>query len=164
MKYQGLPRTQLSATLLSLVLAACAAQGGKAVPDRPADSAPTSPVKARVERPAAGMAAPTEAEKQAGIQIVRIGATAQGGLIDARFKVLDAARATALLANPANAPQLVTADKPPLVAPHHALKGSRFAKDQVFVILYPNMRGAVQPGVPVIVAMGQTKLGPVTAR
>lgn len=107
---------------------------------------------------------PTELELQAGIQIVRISATASGGLVDARFKILDAAKASALLGNAANVPQLVVGDKPPLVAPHHALKGARFGQGQVFFILYPNQRNAVVPGVPVTVLMGTTRLGPVIAQ
>ena len=90
--------------------------------------------------------------------------TAQGGLVDVRFKVLDAAKARALLANPDNVPVLIAGDKPPLMAPHHALKGARFSKGQVFFILYPNVRRAVEAGTPVTVAMGPVRLGPVTAQ
>jgi hypothetical protein len=101
---------------------------------------------------------------QAGIQIAQVGLTAQGGMVDVRFKVLDAAKAKALLGNPANAPMLIAGNQPPLHPPHHALKGARFAPGQVFYILYPNARGAVQPGVEVSVAMGDARLGPVKAQ
>ena len=101
---------------------------------------------------------------QAGIQIAQVGLTAQGGMVDVRFKVLDAAKAKALLGNPANAPMLIAGGQPPLHPPHHALKGARFAPGQVFYILYPNARGAVQPGVEVTVAMGDARLGPVKAQ
>ena len=40
---------------------------------------------------------------------------------------------------------LIAGDKPPLMAPHNALRGARFGKGQVFYILYPNVRGAIQP-------------------
>lgn len=108
--------------------------------------------------------APSEAEVAAGLQVTHIGTTASGGLVDARFKVLDAAKAKVLLGDPANVPTLIVGDKPPLVAPHHAFKGAQFSEGQVFFILYPNTRGAVQPGVAVSVAMGRTRLGPVTAQ
>lgn len=108
--------------------------------------------------------APTAPEVLAGIQIAQVGLTAQGGMVDVRFKVLDAAKAKALLGNPANAPLLIAGGQPPLHPPHHALKGARFAPGQVFYILYPNARGAVQPGVEVTVAMGDARLGPVKAQ
>lgn len=108
--------------------------------------------------------APTEVEQQYGIQIVHVALTASGGLVDARFKVLDAAKAKTLLGNAANAPVLIAGDKPPLMAPHHALRGARFSNGQVFYILYPNTRSAIRSGVEVVVAMGAARLGPVTAQ
>lgn len=107
---------------------------------------------------------PSALEMQYGIQITQIGLTASGGLVDVRFKVLDAVKARALLGNPANAPMLIAGDKPPLMAPHNALRGARFGQGQVFYILYPNLRSAIKPGVDVIVAMGEARLGPVTAQ
>jgi hypothetical protein len=134
----------------------------------PAAAAATAPTTSDAGRhaakPAQPVPAPTAQELQAGIQIAHIAATASGGLVDARFKVLDAAKAGALLGDAANTPTLIAGDKPPLMAPHHAMKSAHFAKDQIFFILYPNLRGAVQPGTQVTVAMGATRLGPVTAQ
>lgn len=123
-----------------------------------------APAVAHAAKAPLTLTTPTDLEQQAGIQIAHIATTAQGGLVDARFKVLDAAKATALLSNAANTPTLIAGDKPPLMAPHHAMKSARFSKDQVFFILYPNTRGAVQPGTEVMVAMGATRLGPVIAQ
>jgi hypothetical protein len=50
------------------------------------------------------------------------------------------------------------------MAPHHAMRGAKLVQGQTFYILYPNSRGAVKPGVPVMVAMGDVRLGPVTAQ
>ena len=160
--------------LLALALSGCATQGGSAtgVVGKAAAPAVVSPPAAATTaaqsasgpRPAPALAPPTELELQAGIQIAHIGITAAGGLVDARFKVLDPVKAGVLLANPANAPMLIAGDKPPLMAPHHAIKGSHFAKDQLLMILYPNTRGAVQPGAAVSVALGGTRIGPVTAQ
>lgn len=107
---------------------------------------------------------PSALESQVGIQIAHVGLAASGGLVDLRFKVLDAAKARALLGNPANAPVLIAGDMPPLMAPHKALHGARYGQGQVVYILYPNLRGAVKPGAEVTVAMGDTRLGPVTAQ
>ena len=111
-----------------------------------------------------GAAATDRAESEFGVQIAHIATTASGGLVDARFKVLDAAKVTTMLADPANMPMLIVGDKPPLMAPHHALKGARYAAGAVFFILYPNTRNAIQAGTEVMVAFGAARLGPVTAQ
>jgi hypothetical protein len=167
--------TALLSALLLLPAAGFAAQGAQARAAKAAPAASAPAVAASASNPAATTAlqaakaahqlpAPSALETQTGIQIAHVGLTASGGLVDVRFKVLDAAKAKVMLADPANAPQLVVGDKPPLMAPHHALRGARFAQGQVFYILYPNQRQAIKPGVPVTVAMGQTRLGPVTAQ
>lgn len=169
-------KTALQGTLLLLLLMSsvgCATQDEPAETAKAAAGAPivatTTAQPAAAATPPAGktahqLPAPSALETQTGIQIAHLGVTASGGLVDVRFKVLDPAKAKALLGNPANAPQLIVGDQPPLVAPHHALRGARFGQDQVFYILYPNQRQAIKPGVPVTVAMGQTRLGPVTAQ
>lgn len=148
------------ATALSpLIVGGCATQdvqaGAQAETAKAVASAPRS-----VPQPSP----PSAMETQYGIQITHIGLTASGGLVDLRFKVLDAVKAKALLGNPANAPMLIAGDKPPLMAPHNALRGARFGQGQVFYILYPNLRSAIQPGVEVTVAMGEARLGPVMAQ
>jgi hypothetical protein len=163
---------RLSLRLLALVplaLAACATQQDLTQPGK--TSAAASAPDASVAAPASprgaqsvSVAPPTEQEIQAGIQVLHIGATASGGLVDVRFKVLDGAKASALLADPANAPQIIVGDKPPLLPPHHAMHGGRMSKDQTLFIMYPNIRKAVEPGVDVYVAFGATRLGPVKAQ
>jgi hypothetical protein len=155
---------------LSLGFAGCATSGA-------ASSVPAKPVTTKAHTAAPGPAAaahaagavaklpdPTAQEIEAGIQVTHIGVTASGGLVDARFRVLDPAKANTLLGNMANAPALIAGDLPPLMAPHHAIKSGRYAKDQVFVVLYPNMRQAVRSGAPVSVAFGPVRIGPVTAQ
>lgn len=145
----------IAALLIACLLGACASA---APPETAAAPAPHHAAKPPALPP------PTELEQQHGLQVAQLALTASGGLVDVRFKVLDAGKAKALLGNPANAPMLIAGDQPPLHPPHHALKGARFAPGQVFYILYPNARGAVQPGVDVSVAMGDARLGPVKAQ
>lgn len=164
-------RLAVIATLLLLALSGCASHEG--IDARAATPASAPQVAAATAQrsaepqgapPAHVLPAPSVLETQTGIQVTQVGLTAQGGLVDVRFRVLDATKVRALLGDPANVPTLIAGDKPPLMAPHHALKGARFAKGQVFYILYPNVRGAVQAGAPVTVAMGPVRLGPVTAQ
>jgi outer membrane murein-binding lipoprotein Lpp len=151
--------------LAPLVLAGCATQPDQtATTGQVLTSAAAQVAAAQGANPMQVLRAPSEMESQYGIQVAHIGLTAAGGMVDARFKVLDATKAKILLGNPANTPMLVASDLPPLMAPHHALRGAKFATGQIFYILYPNSRGAVQPGVPVMVAMGDVRLGPVTAQ
>jgi hypothetical protein len=159
----------LQSGLLALLVSGCAAQAvqpaasadaGKATPATPAVLATAAPAG----KTAQPLPPPSSSETQYGIQIAQVGLTAAGGLVDVRFKVLDAAKAAQLLGNPANVPTLLAADNPPLMPPHHALKGARFTPGQVFYILYPNVRNTIKPGVEVTVAMGEVRLGPVTAQ
>lgn len=156
-----LSRGVIAAVAMALFAVGCAAQVS---PATPAVADTTSPPAAPAKSVPHAWPAPTALEVQTGIQVAQVGVTAQGGLVDVRFKVLDAAKAKALLGNPSNAPMLVTGDQPPLHPPHHALKGAKFAPGQVFYILYPNSRGAVKPGVEVTVAMGDARLGPIKAQ
>ncbi|MDO8456518.1 MAG: hypothetical protein Q7T07_06365 [Burkholderiaceae bacterium] len=148
-------RLVLVTALLPLILGGCAMQGVQGVAS--ADAA--KPATSRPQLPP-----PSALETQYGIQITQLGLTASGGLVDVRFKVLDAAKARKLLGNPANAPMLIAGDKPPLMAPHNALRGAKFGQGQVIYILYPNLRSAIKPGTEVTVAMGEARLGPVTAQ
>ncbi len=147
-----------SSVLVACLLAACAAPAATAPPAATAAAAEPAPHHA-VKPPA--LPPPTELEQQHGLQVAQLALTASGGLVDVRFKVLDAAKVKSLLGDAAHPPMLIAGDKPPLMPPHHALKGARFAPGQVFYILYPNLRGAVQPGGEVTVAIGDVRLGPV---
>jgi hypothetical protein len=150
-----------AALLPGLALTACAANAVKDGAQAPVPPLPPVPHAARA---AATLPAPSDKELQLGIQVTHIGLTASGGLVDLRMKVLDPARASALLHDPANAPVLLAGDLPPLAAPHKALHGARYSQGQVIYVLYPNTRGAVQPGMEVVVALGEARLGPVTAQ
>jgi hypothetical protein len=161
MKKMSTPGVWLLA--LPVLLAACATQNGAVAPPAATKAAPTA-VAAHAAKAEHPLPAPSALETQYGLQIVQVGLTASGGLVDLRFKVLDVAKARALLGNPANAPMLIAGDKPPLAPPHHALRGARFGQGQVVFILYPNLRGAIQPGTEVVVAMGNARLGPVLAQ
>lgn len=160
-------RLAFAASLLPVLAGGCANQdsaGTSPVAAKPAAAAPARAASATHARPAPTLAEPTAIEIQNGIQLAQVGIAASGGLVDVRFRVLDAAKAKALLSNQANMPMLVAGDKPPVMPPHHALRGAKVAQGQLFYILYPNSRGLIQPGTEVSVAWGDVRLGPVTAQ
>lgn len=163
----------LAALVVPLIAGGCATQqapgGAASEASRPAAPAAQQVAAAATPAPPTDkvvftMPEPTAMEVQYGVQLAHVGLTAAGGLVDVRFKVLDAGKARVLLGNAAHMPMLVAGDNPPLMPPHHALKGARFGNGQVFFILYPNQRNAVRPGVDVAVAVGDVKLGPVKAQ
>jgi hypothetical protein len=162
-------RLAFAASLLPLLAGGCASpEPGSASPvaakSTAAAPAPVRAASAAHVRPAPTIAEPTVIEIQNGIQLAQVGVAASGGLVDVRFRVLDAAKAKALLSNQANMPMLVAGDRPPVMPPHHALRGARLSQGQLFYILYPNSRGLIQPGTEVSVAWGDVRLGPVTAQ
>jgi hypothetical protein len=171
-------RIALLSALLPLAVGGCAVQGGATADAASAPqlaTASSQPVVAAASQPAVAtqqnaakqrpqLAVPSALETQYGIQVTQVNLTAAGGLVDFRFKVLDAAKARKLLGNPANVPVLVAGDSPPLMPPHHALHGAKFGDGLVYFILYPNVRSAVKPGAEVTVAMGDVRLGPVTVQ
>jgi hypothetical protein len=171
----------LLSALLPLVVGGCAVQSGAtAGPASPAASASqvaasTQPTaSAAAQTPSTSQqqavkaiphpASPSALETQYGIQITQIGLTAADGLVDVRFKILDAAKARKVLGDAANAPVLIAGNNPPLTPPHHALHGAKFGDGHVFFILYPNVRSAIKHGAEVTVAMGDVRLGPVTVQ
>jgi len=167
-------KTVLLSVLLSLLSAGCATQNLQADSAKPTASPQVAKASTPAPQPAAvapqavaasqPLAAPTALETQTGMQIVHVGVTAQGGLVDVRFKVLDAAKVKALMGNPANVPMLIAGDMPPLMPPHKALHGARFGQGQVVYILYPNLRRSIKTGGEVTVAVGDVRLGPLAVQ
>jgi hypothetical protein len=169
----------LLAVLLPIIMVACATPPAPTAASREAPNTPSATAatptaaasrqamasaSASAARPSRPLPSPSALESQSGIQIAQVGLVASGGLVDVRFKVLDPAKVRALLGKPANAPQLIAGDKPPLLPPHQALHGAKYGPGQIFYILYPNQRGAVQTGSEVSVAIGDLRLGPVTVQ
>lgn len=166
-------RVVVLTAVLPILVGGCAMQGGATTKAaKPTESAlepaaPTppsnniAPQSAKSKHP---LPPPSELESRHGIQIAQITLTAAGGLVDVRFKVLDAAKVRKLLADPANVPTLKVGDNPPLAAPHHALRGAKYGDGLIFYILFPNARNAIKTGVEVTVAMGDVRLGPVTVQ
>ena len=108
---------------------------------------------------------PTALETRYGIQITQIGLTASDGLVDVRFKVLDAAKAQEAPRQPG---QHAGADC--RKQPAAGTAAPRAARRQVrrrARLLHPVPecpRNAIKHGVEVTVAMGDVRLGPVTVQ
>jgi hypothetical protein len=106
-------------------------------------------------------------EAQYGIRITLIAVTAQGGIVDFRYKVSDPVKAASILHDPANTPTLTAVDSGltlsgTYMSRHHKQMGMK--RGAVPFTFYPNIRGAVKSGTPVSVAFGNIKVEPIVAQ
>jgi hypothetical protein len=104
-------------------------------------------------------------EDRYGIRISMVGATADGGLVDFRFVVVDPDKALAMLQDESKLPVMVAEDSGTLVnstalmvAKHDLNPGG------TYFLLYRNTQGAIKHGTPVTVKFGDLKLEHVMAQ
>src|SRR6476620_4679953 len=109
---------------------------------------------------------PTSPEIEAtwGVRITHVAVTADGGLIEMRFLVLDSDRALAMMRDVANVPVLrvegtgVTIRSAALMTAKHAVAAGRTG-----FMLYRNTKGAIKSGTAVTVVFGKLELQHVLA-
>ena len=106
-------------------------------------------------------------EAQYGIRIMLIGVSANGGIVDFRYKVSDPVKAATVLQDSTNTAVLTAVDSglsltPTNMGRHHGqMAGKRGAVPFTF---YPNVRNAVKHGTLVSVAFGKIKVEPIAAQ
>lgn len=104
-------------------------------------------------------------EEQYGIHINLLAVTAANGMVDLRFKVLDAGKAGRLITSSDSAPALFAeANGTLLKAPEEAAKRVNFESGQVYFIQFPNTHNAIRPGELVTVVFGDVRLEPVRSK
>ena len=104
-------------------------------------------------------------EEQWGVRVTQIGVTADGGLVDFRFIVLDPDKALAALQDVNKLPVLVAEDTGTVVN-SVALHGREHNLNpgQTYFLLYRNTGGAIKPGGAVTVKFGDLLLEHVVAK
>lgn len=104
-------------------------------------------------------------EEHYGLRVNLIAATAAGGLVDVRLKVLDVDKAKALLSDPKNFPTLKVADSDITLATSEEmrLQALEAVDGGLIVILYSNRGSAVHPNSAVAVQFGDMQLEPIVA-
>jgi len=115
----------------------------------------------------AGFISNDQLEAQYGVRVTLIAVTAQGGIVDFRYKVVDPTKAASLLHDPANTPILTVIGSGQSLSPtgmsrHH--RQMNMKRGAVPFSFYPNVRGVVKPGVPVSVAFGKINVEPIVAQ
>lgn len=122
-------------------------------------------ILARVTAPPSGMPTNPAIEARWGVRVTQIGVTADGGLVDFRFVVLNADKALDMMLNVNNLPVLVDEDSGttitstvPMGDDHNLHVG------QTYFLLYRNAVGAIKPGSQVTVKFGNLKLEHIIAK
>ncbi len=92
-----------------------------------------------------------------------MGVTAGGGMVDFRFKVLDAEKAEQLLGQHENMPQLIPSNSETRLGIPGA-HSPNYINGKVYYMLYGNAGGIIRPGAAVKVAFGNIILDAVVAQ
>jgi hypothetical protein len=116
--------------------------------------------------PAALLISQADLEEEYGLRINLVAVTAAGGLVDVRLKILDAEKASQLLQEGKNLPQLaVTGSDVVLTASEDILpQGYQLENGGDLFLMYPNARNAVKSGTPVSIVFGELRLEPIPAK
>ena len=100
-----------------------------------------------------------EVEERYGIRITLIGVTADGGLIDLRFRVIDPDKAQEMVQETENPLVLVAEHSGTKLAPVGRIaQNDSFVAGRIYFTLYPNAGGAIRPGDAVTVVIGDLRL------
>ena len=116
--------------------------------------------------PAANVISAGQLAERYGLRVNLIAATAAGGLVDLRLKVLDPEKAKALLNDPQNFPTLMVVNSDITLVASEDSRGQALAAldGGLMVILYPNRGSAVHPNSEVSVMFGDVQLEPIAAK
>jgi len=116
-------------------------------------------------RPAASMPINPAIEQRWGVRVKQIGVTADGGMVDFRFVVLDADKAFEMMQDVNNLPVLIAEDSHTVVNSTAAMAARHDLNvGQTYFLLYRNTRGAVKSGTAVTVKFGDLQLEHVRAQ
>ena len=118
------------------------------------------------EPPAVAIISQSVMEEQYGLRVNLVAVTAAGGLVDVRLKIVDGEKARALLENPNNFPSLwISNGDVSLVVPEeNRTQEIQFADNSNLFVMFPNGRGIVKPGTPVVIRFGATQIEPIPAK
>lgn len=104
-------------------------------------------------------------EERWGIRITQIGVTADGGLIDMRYLIIDPDKALAMVSETETMPVLIAEESDTLINSAAAMNHkNEFNAGQTYFFLYRNTNGAIRRGGAVTVRIGDLLLEHVIAR
>jgi len=104
-------------------------------------------------------------EAKWGVRVTQVGVTADGGMVDFRFIVLDPDKALAMMQDVNKLPVLTAEDSGTLVNSTAAMTAKHdLNAGQTYFLLYRNTRGAIKPGTHVTVRFGDLRIEHVVAK
>jgi hypothetical protein len=105
-------------------------------------------------------------EEKYGLHVNLVAVTAAGGLVDLRLKIVEGEKAKLLLQDPSHFPSLwiVNGDVTLVVPEETRSQAIKFENDGNLFVMFPNTRGLVKPGTPVIIRFGDTQVEPIPAK
>jgi hypothetical protein len=109
----------------------------------------------------ATQAVPTTAgsiEERWGVRFTQIGVTADGGLIDVRYQVLDPDKATVLTRDEDHLPVLVDEGSGKVINSAALMPNHNVQAGRTYFVLYRNTDGAIAPGNQVSIVLGGQRL------
>lgn len=122
------------------------------------------PQAAPPARDTAKTATTQEIEEQWGVHVTQIGITADGGLVDFRYRVIDPDKAWRMLSNLNTVPVLIAEDSNTLINTASSMtKQHDLNAGQIYFILFHNDNGAIKSGRPVTVVIGNLRLEHIIA-
>ncbi|HLF26308.1 MAG TPA: hypothetical protein VJG32_08230 [Anaerolineae bacterium] len=98
-------------------------------------------------------------EEKFGVRFTFLAVTAGGGLIDLRYRIVDAGKAKNFGHYTETAPMLIAEDSGAIIdVTKHGLHNHRVQPGLVFHVLFRNTGSAIQTGKPVTIQVGDLKL------
>ena len=106
---------------------------------------------------------PATLEEQYGIRVRHVVVTAAGGLVELRYRVLDAEKAFPLLSDHTNPPSLIVdGTSAVLSSPGHSHRTE--VEERVYYVHYMNSNGILQPGMTASIVMQDKRLEPIVVQ
>jgi hypothetical protein len=107
----------------------------------------------------------TALEDEFGIRVTLVAVTADGGLVDLRFTVLDRTKAEHVMHDATTMPALYVERSGRLLTASHPLAHKVTVLDgATYFLLYANSGGAIQGGTPVSVVIDDQRTTPIAAQ
>ncbi len=105
-------------------------------------------------------------EARYGVRVTQVASTADGGMVDFRFIVLDPDKALAWMNDINQYPVMRTEDSGIMIVStaDMSMVGHSLNAGQTYFLLYRNTGGSVTPGTPVTVSFGDLQINHVVAR
>jgi hypothetical protein len=105
-------------------------------------------------------------EREYGVRVNLVAVTANGGLVDVRFTVIDKEKAAQILHDSASMPELFVEATGAVLSTRNPMAHKKLdlLDGATYFLLFPNSGGAIQRGTPVSVVIDGIRLAPIDAQ